>query len=327
MSNEQGIEKVEGFGQMALKVETGEQQAIAIAESKKAEIQASYIMAIKNPRSESMFRQKIIESCKNKYFANSSIWKKPVGGKTIEGFSVRFTEEALRLWGNTISDKSVIYEDDEKKVIRFTLLDLETNTKYCEDATITKTIERKNSKGYVVVGERKNSYGEDVFIVKATDDDIQNKEGAIASKKIRNLVLRIIPPYVKDEAREVILSTMAGQIKDPKELLKKLCDSFSSLRVSVAMIEKYLGHKIEDCTNDELVSLNQIYQTVKDGEASFHDYISEKKPKSAEEIMRDIPELKPASSIKPTQKNDISIEELKSKAESVKVDLTPDKDF
>lgn len=278
--------KEEGLKSLSMAVSSGEQQAIAIAESKKAEIQAAYIMAMKQPRSESAFRQKFLESCKNKYFASAAIWKKPTGGKTLEGFSIRFAEEALRLWGNIITDKAVIYEDDDKKIVRFTVLDLETNSKYAEDATITKTVERKNAKGYVVVAERINSFGDRVFVVKANDDDLQNKEGSIASKKIRNLILRLLPPHIKDEAREVVLATMAGQIKDPKELIKKLCDSFATLRVSVVMLEKYLGHTVDQCTADEIVELNQIYQTVKDGEAKFSDYLDEKttEPKKAEQV-------------------------------------------
>ena len=276
MSGELKTKADEGIKQMNLAVSSGEQQAIAIAESKKAEIQAAYIMAMKNPRSEASFRQKFLESCKNKYFAEKAIWSKPVGGKTLEGFSIRFAEEALRLWGNIIIDKSVIYEDDEKKIIHLSGLDLETNTKYSEDATISKTIERKNAKGYVVVSERTNSYGEVVFVVIANDADMDVKEGSAASKKVRNLILRLLPPHIKEEAHDVILATMAGQIKDPKETIKRMSDNFALLRVSVAMIEKFLGHKVDECTSAELVELNQMYQTIKDGEAKWSEYVDEK---------------------------------------------------
>ena len=74
-----------------------------------------------------------------------------------------------------------------------------------------------------------------------------------------------------------------GNIKDPKETIKKLCDSFAVLRVSVLNLEKYLGHKVDDCTNDEIVDLNNIFQTIKDGEAKFSDYLDNKSEKKETE--------------------------------------------
>lgn len=270
------IKNEPSMNEMALQVNSGESQAIAVAEGKKAEIQAAYIMAMKMPRSEAVVRTKILEVCKNSFFSKSAIYSKPVGGRKIEGLSIRFAEEALRLWGNIFIDKSVIYDDHQKKIIRVTAIDLETNTKYGEDITIEKTIERKNSNGYEVISERLNKKSERVFIVIATDDDLKNKENSNVSKSIRNLVLRLIPSYIREEAVQTIKKAQIGAIKDPKELIKKLCDSFASLRIPLATLEKYLGHNIDDCNNEEIVELNNMYQTIRDGEAKMADYFENK---------------------------------------------------
>jgi recombination protein RecT len=73
--------------------------------------------------------------------------------------------------------------------------------------------------------------------------------------------------------------------------------------------------------------LGTDFQRIIDVDNEHYD-MGKKKATSVQEIMASIPALKPASALEaPKVIADISIEELKSKAESVKVDLTPDKDF
>lgn len=264
--------------------------AIASAELVKARVQAAYLMAIQRPRNEEGAKAIILNTCKNPYFAKKAIYKKPVGDTTIEDLNIRFAEVALRAWKNVSSDIQTIYEDDMVRRIKVQVIDLEANTAYNKEIQIKKTVERKYAKGREVVGERLNKAGEKIFIVIATDDELQNKENALISKIIRNEGLRLIPEHIKDEARNTIRETLKSDFnKNPRERINKMIQTFNDLGVQNDDLKKVLGHSPKNCTADEMTDLLSIYNAIKDG-GKISDYYKQKekapkkqKPKTIEE--------------------------------------------
>lgn len=255
--------------------------AVAAAETAKAEIQASFIMAKQFPRNTDQARADIIKLCKKNDFAEAVEYSKPVGGSKITGLSIRFAEQALRLWKNVRTRQRTVYEDDEIRRILVTVIDLEENAEFSREISIAKTVERKNSKGREVVSERPNSYGETVYIVKATDDELANKEAAAVSKVIRNEGLRLLPYDIKEEALRVARETVKGQHKDPDELRRKIVDSFGAIGVKVRDLEMYLKHSLDQCSPAELEDLRLMHQAIKHGEAKWADYIVIEEPSQA----------------------------------------------
>lgn len=249
--------------------------AVAAAETAKARIQAAYMMALQKPRNEDQSRVNILQACKRSEFAEKVEFSKPVGNRKIRGLSARFAELALTEWGNILSDNQMVYEDDFTKRIKITILDLEKNTSFSKEITLGKTVERKSKKGREVVGERLNTYGEKVYIVNATEDELNNKENALISKAVRNEGLRLIPSDIKDEAIETARRTMANQFsEDPKAGKKKIIDSFASIFVKPKDLEGYLGHSLDTVSPKELEDLRSIYLAIRDNEASWTDYIA-----------------------------------------------------
>ncbi len=251
--------------------------AVAAAETAKARIQSAYIMAYRKPRSEDQSRARILEACKRPGFAEKVEYSKPVAGRAIRGPSIRFAELALREWGNVLTETQVIYEDVNVRRVRVTTIDLETNATFSKEIQIAKTVERKQmTSDRELVGERRNTYGEQVFIVKSTDEELQNKEAAAISKAIRNEGLRLIPTDIIDEGMEVARQTLKDRdAKDPKAAKKKVLDSFSEIGVKPRDLEKLLRHSLDTVSPAELEDLRKIYQAIKDGEASWADYIAE----------------------------------------------------
>ncbi len=260
--------------------------AVAAAEAAKARIQAAYIMAIQRPRSYDQSRIKILEACSRPSFAEKVEYSKPVGGgKPIVGPSIRFAELALREWGNISYENQVVYDDDLTRRINVVITDLETNTTFSASIQLNKTVERKNATGREVVSERINSYGDKVYIVKATDDEIANKQAALVSKALRNEGLRLIPQDIVEEAIERARETVKRRDKaDPDAARKKLADAFASLRIMPADLEKYLGHPLGQTSPAELQDLRSIYQTIKDGEAKWSDYTTTGKDEDSDAL-------------------------------------------
>lgn len=264
-----------------------EMAGIAVAASARAEVETAYALAIKKPRNEDTSRRKILDVCLNLKFAEGAKYKKPQGKKNVggqwvanfvEGLSIRFAEEALRLWGNIKTMQSTIYDDPSKRVVKITVIDLETNLSYSKEFVIDKTVERKSAVGREVVYERINSAGEKVSIVLATEDEILNKEAALASKTIRNNGLRLIPDYVLTEAMEIIESTVkSGVDKDPDAAKRVVIDNLSKIRVLPHMIEDYLGHPLDIISTSEIVELKQVFTTIHEGNATWAEIMEGKR--------------------------------------------------
>jgi hypothetical protein len=258
--------------------------AVAAAEAVKARIQAAYIMALQKPRDENFAREKILEACKRPEFAERVEFKRQQGmvqvnGKWepnyIYGPSIRFAELALKEWGNVLTETSTLYEDEIIRRVKVSVLDLETNAAFSKELQIKKTVERKKSKGRDVVGERLNSYGDKVFIVIATDEEVVNKENALVSKAVRNEGLRLIPSDLKDEAILIARETIANRFKEsPNEATEAVINGFATLSISSSDIEKYLGHKIDKITAQEVADLRGVYRAIRDGESTWQSYTS-----------------------------------------------------
>ena len=276
--------------------------AVAAAESVKARIQSAYVMAMQRPRNEMQSRSRILEACKRPEFAGRVEYAKPVGGKKMVGPSIRFAELAVREWGNVITETQLVYEDERVRRIKVTVIDLETNATFGKEVQINKTIERKEGKGREIVGERTNTYGDKVFIVLATEDEMHSKEAALISKVIRNEGLRLIPSDIVDEAIEVARSTIHNRdAKDPKAATKKLVDAFGNIGIAPKHLEKYLSHSLDIVSPSELQDLRGIYQAISSGESSWADYVVKPESKPANDVNEMLRTQSPPAAQAPAQ--------------------------
>lgn len=269
----------------------GEMAVSAMAAKSKALVEAKFVIAMHRPRNLMEARAKILDACRRPHFARAALYAKPVGGQKMIGLSIRFAETAIQCMTNIDVSTSTIYEDDENRTINIAVTDLESNLSYGKDVTISKTVERKQLKpGQHAISQRVNTYGEPVYVVAATDDEIQNKISAQESKVIRNCGLRLIPQDIIEEATEIVHETRekGAKAEDPAAAKKKIADAFQSLNISPVELEKYLGHTLDTVSPSELEDLRDIFTTIKDGEASWSSYLN--KP-STEDNKRPMPEF------------------------------------
>jgi hypothetical protein len=263
-----------------------EQQAVVLAAQAKAQTEARYVIAYRKPRNWDQVRQDIINECKRPAFAanKSAYYKKPVGDG-IEGLGIRFAEVALRCMKNVLIETATVYEDESKETVRVTMTDLEANTTYYLDVRVTKTVERsKPAEDGGYVSWRTNSRGTKVYTVPASDDDLLNKRGALISKAIRTLALRIVPGDIQDEAEKIILDTRKDKAaKDPSGERKAIADGFAEIGVRAEHLVELLGHPLDQCSPAELVELRGYYGAVRDGETTFPQIVEFVQGKRAEQ--------------------------------------------
>ena len=266
-----------------------ETAASAAAAQSKALVEARYTVAISRPRDMEKARQNLLKECTRPSFAEVARYNKPIG-KGIVGPSIRFAEAAIRSMGNIVIQEVTTYDDDEKRIIEVSVTDLESNVPYTTSITIEKTVERRNKKpGDDVIRERTNSYGDKVFILRATEDEILNKKNAILSKAIRTLALRHIPGDLIDECMDLVVATQAKKdAEDPDAAKRKVTDAFASINVPVDQLKKYVGHDLVAISHKELAELRALHAAIKDGETTWRAAWDAKFPEPVKANMGDI---------------------------------------
>lgn len=277
-----GMTATEGFDNTAMEV-SAETASTAIAARATAVAQAKFIMAMKNPRDIENVRLKLLRACERPGFAGSltekvfgAAWyKKPVGDG-VEGFSIRFAEEAIRALGNIDVQVVTLFDDPRQRIVEVTVMDLEANISYPTSISLEKTVERsKLGVGQVAIRTRINSYGKPVYVVPATDDEVFMKQQNLVSKAIRNGALRLLPGDIQAECRERILAIRQGEIaKDPDGFKRRVLDAFAALNVMPAMLEEYLGHPLAVCSPAELDDLRSLHLALKEGKITWAEVMA-----------------------------------------------------
>lgn len=271
-TNRNALTTTQGFGESSSSFAVQETASTMAAAQGKAMVEARYVMALRNPRNWDQVRSDTLAECKRPSFAdNKSVYYiKPIG-QGVEGLGVRFVESALRHMRNVLIDPIMIFEDDAKEIHRVSVTDLEANITYSGDVKVSKTVERSkpaDDGGYISV--RMNSYGKKVYTIPAQDDDLLNKRGALISKAVRTLGLRIIPGDIQDEAIAIIKAVrLNGAAQDPAGERKKIVDAFSDIGVKAVDLVSYLGHAIDQCSPTEILNLRGVYGAIRDGEATW----------------------------------------------------------
>lgn len=261
--------------------------AAALAAQAEAEVKARWAIAARNPRDWDEVRTRLLKECKRPLFAASARYAKPVGTSKVFGPSIRFVEVALRCMGNVYCPVTVITDSPTERRVQVMVTDLESNISWPRQITINKTVERRGYKGKdgktapptdrQVIGERTNSYGDKVYLVTATEDELANKEAAAVSKAIRQSGLRVIPGDLQDEAMSQCIETQQAADKaDPDAARKKLIDAFTEIGISPPMLKDYIGHPVELLQPAEMQDLREIYAAIRDGESKWADVLDHK---------------------------------------------------
>ena len=272
MADQQNGKSLE-LSQQPLALEKRELASDVLASMARAQVQARYIVAQGRPRDWDVVRQRILKDCERPSFAETAWYRKPQGNSTVDGLSIRFAESAQRAMGNLMPERPVIYDDPTKRIIRVTMTDLESNVTHFKDLILEKTVERKKSAGRNVLDHRLNSYGEVVYIVEATEDELLTKESSISSKIERQLTLKILPGDIQDEAKRAIRDTLNKADKaDPDAAKKRVIDAFDDMGVRVNDLKSFLGvESLDGLQPNDIKQLRGIWTAIKDGETNWRE--------------------------------------------------------
>lgn len=251
------------YGGLELR-QNAERAALSRAAHSEALVKARVALAIQNPRDTDRARQKILADAKRPVFAERAIYSKPVGGKKIEGPSVRLAESLARAWGNIFIENTITYEDAETRTVHVLVMDVEENVTSAGEITIEKTVERREAKDRTVLSERMNSSGQKTFRVLATEDELLNKMNAAISKMRRNKIIEMLPFDLVQEALDICRKTMKdADAQDPEATKRRILDAFLEIGVDADDVKEYLGRSdLDVLTPAEMADLRKAYAAI-----------------------------------------------------------------
>lgn len=226
--------------------------AIAIEQDRAiAEAQGQLVLAKKFPRDENKAYDRLMKSCALPALAAVAFYNVPRAGGTVSGPSIRLAEEIARCYGNFEYGHRELSRDHEKSEVEVYAWDKEHNNYSKRQLTVMHVRDTKN-------GPQKLRDQKDI------DDKIAN----VASKQVRGRILALMPKWMVESAIEACRATIAGKNDEPVESrVRKMVQAFGKFGVTPEMLERFLNHKLDQITIDELVDLTGIYNSIKEGTA------------------------------------------------------------
>lgn len=281
-----------------------EQSKSMMEQIAQAKEQSRYAIAQRFSRDIEVVRQNMLRECSRPEAVmpdqskngSSVMWYRLPKVNGVEGFSIRFAEMARQAWGHTFIDVVPMGEDETQRIFQVTSTDYQTNNGSSEIVIMSKAVERSSFKpGDTVLSQRTNSYGKAVYSIIGTDDDLLAKKNALTSKARRNLILELIPGWLKEECKDKMFETARKKdAEDPDAAKRKLYDAFVVIGVTVEMLNEYVGHSGQ-LQPKELEDLRGFYGAMREGHTTWAEIVAAKDDQKDSPISKQIDELLRAS--------------------------------
>lgn len=236
------------------------------------EVQAAFVIAKKFPRNINQSYMDIINSCKRTKLAETAMYAFPRGSSVVTGPSIRLAEMMAMCYGNLDCGIREISQEDGMAVAEAYAIDLQTNTRISKVFHVK--LERHTKKGVTKLTDPRDRY------------ELISNQGA---RRLRACILALIPGDIVEDAVNQCNKTLESSDVPIAERIKRMVVAFSELGVSVEHIEKRLGHNLDATIPAELVTLQTIFKTIKDGmgdRSQFFDIQSTVAKDNKDELMK-----------------------------------------
>lgn len=272
MSNTQNTAAIAEFEQQTPAARSVGAELIASREAQ--EVQVAMVAAKRFPRDEIASYNRILQDCQRKSLAERAMYEYPRGGQMVTGPSIHLARTLARGWGNLDSGFKVLEQTATDSTVMAYCWDLETN--YREAKVFTVKHIRETKKGAHPLTDSRDIY-----------ELIANQ----SARRERACILSVIPQDVVDAAVGQCNATLASGGKMPLvDMVRALVKNFQEqYGVTPEMLEQYIGCKKEAFSNQSVVRLKNVYNTLRDGSASAEQYFDMSIAAPTEEEPQDAP--------------------------------------
>jgi hypothetical protein len=222
-----------------------------------AEVQASVIVARRFPRDESHSMTKVMQACQRKKLAEQSAYSYSRGGADVSGPSIRLAEEVARCWGNINYGIREVSRDATETLYEVFCWDLESNIR------VSRTFSQAHVR-HTKQGAKQLTDSRDIYEIVASN----------AARRLRAVILEVLPNYIVEEALEECEKTLKKdqQGADKNQIVKAMVERFAEFKVTEEMIVKRIGRNLEAITQKQIIDLRKVYQSLADGMSSTKDW-------------------------------------------------------
>lgn len=233
----------------------------ALEQQTRGEIDVQIATAKRYPRSIKQFTDEALEMATlTGDIAASCIYalprKEDGRSKMIEGPSARFAEICASAWGHMRVEARPVDEDERFITVRGMAWDLQRNT------AIAFEVKRR------ITNRKAEKFGDDMVSVTSN---------AASSIAIRNAILKVIPAAFWKPIYQACRQAVAGDLKTLTNRRSNMFEAFQKIGVLKDQVLTLVDVKgAEDIGIEELVTLQGILTSLKDGDATIAEIFGEK---------------------------------------------------
>lgn len=220
-----------------------------------AEIQSAMIIAKKFPRDERLALDRILTACSRPSLAEVSQYQYSKGGSDVSGPSIRMAEAMASAWGNLSYGVKEISQEEGSSTVQSYAHDLETNTR--REMVFHVPHIRHTKKGSYPLTDPREIY------------ELVANQGA---RRLRACILGLIPGDVQDAAINQCNLTLKASCDMSPEAIAKMVSGFAAMGVSKTAIEKRLQRRLDTITPAQMLTIKNIYNSIRDGMSSPNDW-------------------------------------------------------
>ncbi len=224
-----------------------------------AEAQGKLVIAKRFPRDQARAYVNIIEACKRPGLAEEACYSFPRGGEVVSGPAIRLAEMLAANWGNVDYGIRELSRKEGVSEMEAYCWDLETNTMSSQKFTV-RHIRDTRGGGRALTDER----------------DIYELTANMGARRLRARILAILPADLVQAAVDQCSKTLASGGETPMaDRIRGMLTAFKTLGVPAALIEKRLGHSLDNLTGEELADLRKIHNSLRDNMSKLGDWFGD----------------------------------------------------
>lgn len=258
-----------------------------------AEVQAAMVIARMNPRDPVAAMDRILNSCQRKTLAESALYTYARGGSNISGPSIRLAEVLAQNWGNIQFGIRELEQRNGESTVQAYAWDVETNTR--REVTFQVPHIRHTKKGAYKLEDPRDIY------------EMVANQGA---RRLRACILGVIPGDVQEAAVNQCNETMHAKADTSKENIQKIVAAFAELGVTKEQIEKRIQRRIDAIQPAQVVSLQKIFLSLRDGMSGPEDWFEPSEEEAAAQEATGVKGLKSALGVGKKQETLTGINEV-----------------
>ncbi|MBT2789178.1 hypothetical protein [Paraburkholderia strydomiana] len=224
--------------------------ALVAAEQSKAiaEVQAALLIARAHPRDPRRAMDRILQDCMRPSLATEATYQYARGGTDITGPSIRLAETLAKRWGNMEAGVKELSRLNGVSECMAYAWDYETNYRDVRTFTVRHWRDTREG-GYALKDER------DIYELIANN----------GSRRKRACILALIDGDVVEAALLQCKATQAAEVDVTDELMANMVARFETFGVTKELIERRIQRHLSAVTPAMVVSLRNIYNSLRDG--------------------------------------------------------------